>query len=206
MAISPEVMLYIAVGFMVLEGVPLSVLTYLVLTGREAAARVEEIFFLHSSGVSLAHRGRSGMEDVDEDIFTSMLLAVVSFIKDSFSKLDDNVLEKIEFGKKRIYIQRGSWSYLVAIYEGDYITPMKEELQGILDKIELGNEKSLSSFRGSVDDPQMIEALLDNLILEHQKDKKQKKKDMKAKTKERKTNKDRKNKMKDDGGKKGKRK
>ena len=82
MAMSAEAMVMLAVGIMLIEGVPLVILTYLVLTGKAAKAKVREVFWIHKNGILLGRRGRASMEGFDLDIFASMLTAVVDFIKD----------------------------------------------------------------------------------------------------------------------------
>ena len=129
-------LLLLAVGIIIIEGIALTVLTYLVLTGREARAKVREIFWIHENGILLARSGRASMEGFDTDIFTSMLTAVIDFIRDSFHEIDPSMVQKIEFGRMRLYMERGQRSYLVAIYEGDYVKPMKRDLRDTITNLE----------------------------------------------------------------------
>ena len=128
----------LTVSVIIAEGIALTVLSFFVLTGKEARAKVREIFWIHTSGLLIAREGRASMEGVDYDIFTSMLTAVVDFIRDSFSRIDPTAVQKIEFGRLRLYVERGEYSYLVAIYEGDYVKPMVASLKDAIRLLELG--------------------------------------------------------------------
>ena len=136
MDLGPNDLLFLALGVILVEGAALTLLTYLVLTGREARAKVREVFWIHENGILLGRCGRASMEGFDLDIFTSMLTAVVDFIRDSFHDIDPSMVQKIEFGRMRLYMERGRRSYLVAIYEGDYVKPMKDDLRETITRLE----------------------------------------------------------------------
>jgi hypothetical protein len=81
--------------------------------------QIEQVFLIMNSGVLVSQVARRMEEDIDEEIFSGMLIAVQDFIGDSFRKKEDVGLKRMDFGEHKILIEEGKFTFLVAVLVGD---------------------------------------------------------------------------------------
>lgn len=79
---------------------------------------VENIFLIHNKGVLILNVSRKLDTEVDSDIFSGMLTALQDFIKDSFKRMEDVGLKRMDFGPNKLMIERGNFTYLAAVLTG----------------------------------------------------------------------------------------
>jgi len=88
-----------------------------------AAARkpvIEQAFLVYRDGSLLAHTTNRMIPEMDNQIFSSMLMAIQDFVKDSFKDEKEWHLNRLEFGGKKMFIAMGANdSYnLTLVYQG----------------------------------------------------------------------------------------
>ncbi len=81
--------------------------------------QIEQVFLIMKSGVLVSQVARKMEDDIDEEIFSGMLIAVQDFIGDSFRKKEDVGLKRMDFGEHKILIEEGQYTFLVAVLVGD---------------------------------------------------------------------------------------
>lgn len=141
----------------IIEGVGLTLLTFLVLRSKGEAPVIEEVFTVYKDGRLLKHMSNKDGEHPDNDIFTGMMTAAQEFIKDSFASRDSSGLKKMELGKKRIIFERGDKIYMALVYTGDADNKMKKRIITSIDEIESKYNKVLKKWNGNISDLEGIE-------------------------------------------------
>ncbi len=154
-------MLIIAI---IVEGIGLTLLTFLVLRSKGEPPQVEEVFTVYKDGRLIKHVSNKSGEHPDNDIFTGMMTAAQEFIKDSFATRDPSDLKKIELGKKRIFFERGEHIYMALVYTGDADNEMKESINETIDFIESKYKNVLKKWKGDTGSLRGIEELITPLL------------------------------------------
>jgi hypothetical protein len=105
---------------------------------------VQDVFVIYQDGCLILHRSREFREMVDDDIFSSMLIAVQNFISDSFGRSPDEGIKRLDFGRNKILIETGPEFFLASVIEGEepgllpvymveVINEIQEQFGGVLE-------------------------------------------------------------------------
>ena len=96
---------------------------------------VDEVFVIYEDGSLLSHDTRHLKPGMDDQILSSMLIALQSFVKDSFKDETMTDLKRMEFGEKRILVERQGPIFLAVILrgrrDGKASSKMKDSLREI---------------------------------------------------------------------------
>jgi hypothetical protein len=79
---------------------------------------VDEVFVIYEDGSLLSHDTRHLKPGMDDQILSSMLIALQSFVKDSFKDETLTELKRMEFGDKKILVERQGPIFLAVILRG----------------------------------------------------------------------------------------
>src|SRR3990172_3530508 len=136
-------------GIMAIQGVWLTFLTWSVWRARkerhaevkalqdaERRTVIEDIFLLHRSGILLKHYTRRLRPNIDSDLLSGMLLAVVE----------------------------GKWTILAGVVHGQHVMDILPELQGALRDLETKYEDPLLDWDGDMDSLPGVDKIMDSLI------------------------------------------
>jgi len=118
--------------------------------------KLEDLFLIHANGNLIAHVGGKARMYADNEILSGMLTAIQDFIKDGFStssesSSDDWSLDHLKFGDRNIFIERGDYMYVAAVFKGDIGYKMKRELNECLKEIDEKYSGLLKRWSGSLD-------------------------------------------------------
>jgi len=80
---------------------------------------IDEIFLIHLSGILVAHATRRLKPDQDDTILSAMLVAIQSFVQESWKDETDTTLKEIAFGSRRILLERGDHMLLAVVVADD---------------------------------------------------------------------------------------
>ncbi len=80
---------------------------------------IDEIFLIHLSGILVAHATRRLKPDQDDAILSAMLVAIQSFVQESWKDEADTTLKEIAFGSRRILLERGNHMLLAVVVADD---------------------------------------------------------------------------------------
>ncbi|MEW5761518.1 MAG: fibronectin type III domain-containing protein, partial [Candidatus Thermoplasmatota archaeon] len=111
---------------------------------------VEEVFLIYNDGRLLAHTTRRLKADMDEDILSSMLTAVQTFIKDSFGKEEKGELTSMQYGDNRILFEKGKNTVLAVVITGEEAIGLRGEMRTALNNIETEYGTILKDWSGSL--------------------------------------------------------
>ncbi len=80
--------------------------------------RVEEVFLVHWSGVLIVHLSKTIKTATDRDILAGMLTTIQQFAREAFVEWKGRDIRRIDLGKQKIFLSRGSYTYLAAVVRG----------------------------------------------------------------------------------------
>jgi hypothetical protein len=96
---------------------------------------IEEVFLIYRDGRLIAHNTRRLKADVDKDILTGMLTAVQNFVRESFQKDEDGILDEMHYGNLRIIIENGPFANMAVVINGPEPKDIRNKMKSILGEI-----------------------------------------------------------------------
>ncbi len=127
-----------------------AVIAWILFAGLWPRGRLEEVFLVDNGGTLVAHLSRTDDGQVDHDIFAGMLTAVQAFVRDSFASAKEGELKRMDFGMRKIYLWRGTHSYLAAVLKGRTPPTLGRKLRNTLERIEQAYGDVLASWGGDM--------------------------------------------------------
>jgi OOP family OmpA-OmpF porin len=169
-----EAIVILVVGFMLIQGLWLSVITYLMFRRAEKKRReevkpgledtfVEEVFLLHRSGLLIRHLTRRLKPHVDSDILTGMLRAVQEFVKDSF-KEERGELNEMAFGELKISICSGRYVVMAIVTRGERPVDIMDQMKTAINELEAEHGEVLKDWDGMMDSVDFVDEYLRRLL------------------------------------------
>ncbi len=112
---------------------------------------VEDVYLLSKSGILISHETRRLKPDVDEDVISSMLVAIQDFVRESFKDESNVELKTVEFGDKKILIERGKHLILAVVMRGEVDRYVQYRVSQVLKEIEKKYADILPTWKGNVE-------------------------------------------------------
>jgi regulation of enolase protein 1 (concanavalin A-like superfamily) len=123
----------------------------MVLNMRKKPFVIRDMMLVHEDGFLISRLVEARDDhDMDEDIFTGMMTAVLNFVEDSMSSTQEQ-LKFFGFEHYRVMVQRGKKLYAAIIFEGDRPNEIEKKLTAFLLKVEKIYRKSLQHWTGDID-------------------------------------------------------
>lgn len=175
---SGEAIALLIVGFIAIQGMWLSVLTYLMFRRHQEkearapthAARetyIEEVFLLNRAGLLLRHHTRRLKPHADSDVLTGMLRAVQEFVRDAFLEgtgESTGELDELSFGELKLSVCSGEHVILATVVRGKEPTAIKKEMQAAVLELEADHRETLRGWQGQMDAIGFVDAYLEKLL------------------------------------------
>jgi hypothetical protein len=124
---------------------------------------IDELFLLYSDGRLIKHRTRRLKPDRDDEILSSMLVAVRNFVKDSFRD-SASELDELKLGEFKIVIGKGKWVIIAAVLLGEETLPFRQQVLNAIKDLERKHEDVLSTWNGNMDRVAVLDEYLKDLI------------------------------------------
>ena len=118
---------------------------------RAATMVVDEVFVIYSDGNLIAHQTRRLKPGMDDDVLGSMLVAVQSFVKDSFKDESSTTLNRLDFGEKKLLIERGDYLVLAAVLHGKREGKAPQRLKELVTRAESDYGEALRDWDGDLE-------------------------------------------------------
>lgn len=90
----------------------------LLLYYRRTTMVVDEVFMIYRDGNLMAHQTRRLKPGMDDQIMGSMLVAIQDFVRDSFKEEASTGLNRMDFGEKKVLVEKGENIYLAVVLHG----------------------------------------------------------------------------------------
>ncbi len=127
---------------------------------RGKQAIIDDVYLISDSGLLIHHSTRRLKPDMDEDVLSSMLVAIQEFVKDAFKGETDVSLKSMDFGNKKIQIHRGKHLFLAVVSNRDVPKKLAGKISSILNDIEEKYGKVLENWDGDVSAFRGVEEIL----------------------------------------------
>ncbi len=112
---------------------------------------IEDVYLLTKGGIMISHETRRLKPEVDEDVISGMLVAIQDFVRTSFKDEANVDLKTVEFGDKKIFLQRGNHLILAAVIRGKAGKYIQDRMKYVLNEIERKYQKVLENWEGDVE-------------------------------------------------------
>lgn len=103
---------------------------------RQFSTIVDEVFVIYEDGCLIAHDTRRLKPGMDDDVLSSMLIAIQDFVKTTFKDENTTALKRLDFGEKKILVEKGEKVYLAAVLHGKYDAKITQKMLRILNEIQ----------------------------------------------------------------------
>ncbi|MFA5313237.1 MAG: hypothetical protein WC375_08000, partial [Methanomassiliicoccales archaeon] len=117
----------------------LFVLCFLVVTLiflRRTKPVVDEVFIIYHDGNLIAHQTRRLKPGMDDQILGSMFVALQGFVKDSFKDESSTMLKRMDFGEKKVMVEKGDFIYIAVVLNGKRTESIPPRMQKVLEDID----------------------------------------------------------------------
>lgn len=143
--------------------VPVGAGAVLVWRRRSRPIAVDEVFVADNHGLLLAHQSVSLVQYQDEDVLIGMFKAIQDFVKDTFSRGTREEFHALDFGERRILIERGRAHFIAVVYRGGNKEALMDRVRRVSQAIDENFGDVIASWNGEVEAVQGIAHLLPKL-------------------------------------------
>jgi PKD repeat protein len=113
----------------------LIIVAVLLLFMRNTMVPVDEVFIIYNDGRLMAHQTRRLKPGMDDEILSSMLVAIQGFVKDSFKDESSTHLQRLDFGEKKILVERGDSFYLAVVLHSHRAGNVPQRMRAVIEDI-----------------------------------------------------------------------
>ncbi len=129
----------------------LIVILVIFLFARNALVPVDEVFIIYNDGRLMAHQTRRLKPGMDDEILSSMLVAIQGFVKDSFKDESSTHLQRLDFGEKKILVERGDSFYLAVVLHSHRAGNVPHRMQAVIEDINHEYGQALNEWDGDLE-------------------------------------------------------
>jgi hypothetical protein len=132
---------------------------------------IRDMMLIHNDGFLIGrYAGHSHIEgEIDQDILSGMLTAVLNFVEDSTVSNQDG-LKSFGFKEFQVLVKRGNKSFAAVVYEGDQPADIDKPLHEFLETFEKVYKKKITEWTGDIDtDFAGVEVFIKSFVKEHSK-------------------------------------
>jgi len=119
---------------------------------RRYYATVDEAFIIYEDGRLIAHQTRHLKPGMDDDVLSSMLVAIQDFVKDSFKDERATALKRLDFGEKKILVEKGDRVYLAAVLHGKHAGKIPQKMLQAIEEIQKEFGPVFAQWDGNLED------------------------------------------------------
>ena len=130
---------------------------------------IRDLMLVHNDGFLIGRAAEKQAGEIDEDVMSGMLTAVLNFVEDSMSETQDG-LKSFGFEHYQALVKRGRMTYIAVVYEGDAPATVEDRLAEFLAKVEKIYRKRVENWTGDMEtDFAGIEVLLQGFVKDNSK-------------------------------------
>jgi hypothetical protein len=132
---------------------------------------IKDMMLIHNDGFLIGrYAGHSHVDgEIDQDILSGMLTAVLNFVEDSMVTSQDE-LKTFGFKEFQVLVKRGTRCFAAIVFEGDLPDTMDKPLNDFLATFEKVYRKKIMDWTGDIEtDFTGVELLIQSFVKEHSK-------------------------------------
>ncbi len=140
------------------------IISVLILLVYRSLVPVDEVFIIFQDGQLMAHQTRRIKPGMDDDILASMFVAIQMFVKDSFKDESSTGLNRLDFGEKKILVEKGESFYLAVVLHSNRTGSVPGRMQSVIDDIQTNFGPALKGWNGDLEKVRGIKDAVDPLV------------------------------------------
>ena len=117
------------------------------LSRRKKPFVVHDMMLIHNDGFLISRYANQLAGEIDQDVLSGMLTAVLNFVEDSMSS-SQGQLKTFGFKEYQVLVTRGQKTFAAVVYDGDAPEGVDNSLKEFLNKIERVYKKKLVDWSG----------------------------------------------------------
>jgi uncharacterized repeat protein (TIGR01451 family) len=127
---------------------------------RASDLQIEDVFVADMGGHLIAHRSSGLVAYEDEDILIGMFKVIQDFVHDSFARGTNDMMKSMEFGERKIIIERGNFHFISVVYRGRDKGSLSERVKKVSRLIDHRFGQALENWSGDLDELRGLATLL----------------------------------------------
>jgi len=152
-------------------GIAAALMAVFAISRRKKPFVVQDMMLVHNDGFLIGRLASHAHVDgeIDQDILSGMLTAVLNFVEDSMSKSQES-LKTFGFKDYQVLVRRGTKTFAAIVYEGDMPKDIEKTLAEFITTFERVYKKKIMSWTGDIEtDFAGVEVLIQGFVKEHSK-------------------------------------
>ncbi|MBU1914847.1 MAG: DNRLRE domain-containing protein [Candidatus Thermoplasmatota archaeon] len=159
---------WLYLGLLMTGGAALGLLAVAV-NRRKKPFIVQDMMLIHDDGFLIGRHANPHAGEIDQDILSGMLTAVLNFVEDSMSATT-NELKTFGFKEYQVLVSRGQKTFVALVYEGDIPDGIEKPLGEFIGTVERIYKKKLANWTGDIEtDFAGVEVLIQAFVKDHSK-------------------------------------
>jgi hypothetical protein len=99
----------------------------------------------------MAHQTRRLKPGMDDQILGSMLVAIQNFVRDSFKDEGSTGLNRMDFGEKKVLVEKGDHIYLAVVLHGTREGKVPQRMRDTIAQAEADFKEALNAWDGDLE-------------------------------------------------------
>ncbi|MBU0623257.1 MAG: DNRLRE domain-containing protein, partial [Candidatus Thermoplasmatota archaeon] len=159
---------WLYVGMVAMGGVAIGMLMVAVSRRKEPFV-VQDMMLIHNDGFLINRLAHHAEGEIDQDIMSGMLTAVLNFVEDSMGTSADT-LKTFGFKEYQVLVSRGQKVFAAVVFQGDLPDDIDKPMKEFTDTVERVYKKKLANWTGDIEtDFAGVEVLIQAFVKEHSK-------------------------------------
>ena len=157
---------WLYIGMIAMGGAAIGMLLVAV-SRRKKPFVVQDMMLIHNDGFLINRLAHHAEGEIDQDVMSGMLTAVLNFVEDSMSKSSDS-LKTFGFKEYQVLVNRGQKVFTAVVFKGDLPSGIDKPMQEFIDTVERVYRKKLAHWTGDIEtDFAGVEVLIQGFVKEH---------------------------------------
>lgn len=128
---------------------------------------VRDMMLIHNDGFLISRLAHPGEGEIDQDILSGMLTAVLNFVEDSMGTGAES-LKTFGFKEYQVVVSRGQKVFAAVVYEGDMPDEIDRPMKEFIHTVERVYRKKLANWTGDIEtDFTGVEVLIQAFVKEN---------------------------------------
>ncbi len=157
---------WLYVGMVALGGAAIGMLLVAV-SRRKKPFVVQDMMLIHNDGFLITRLAHHAEGEIDQDVMSGMLTAVLNFVEDSMGTSADS-LKTFGFKEYQVVVSRGQKVFAAVVFKGDQPNDIDKPMKEFIDTVERVYRKKLANWTGDIEtDFAGVEVLIQGFVKEH---------------------------------------
>jgi hypothetical protein len=159
---------WLYVGMVAMAGAAIGMLLFAV-SRRKKPFVVQDMMLIHNDGFLINRLAHHAEGEIDQDIMSGMLTAVLNFVEDSMGTSADS-LKTFGFKEYQVLVSRGQKVFAAVVFKGDLPDDIDKPMKEFIDTVERIYKKNLAHWTGDIEnDFAGVEVLISRFVKENSK-------------------------------------